>query len=67
MKQVKVFAPATVANINCGYDVLGFAVENPGDEVVAKLIDEPKVIIKNIFGDEGKLPLDAKKILLVLL
>lgn len=40
MKQVKVFAPATVANVSCGYDILGFAVENPGDEIIARLIDK---------------------------
>ncbi len=61
MKQIKVFAPATVANVTCGYDVLGFAVENPGDEIVARLIDEPKVIIKKITGDGGKLPIEAEK------
>ncbi|MEA1987321.1 MAG: homoserine kinase [Candidatus Marinimicrobia bacterium] len=61
MKKVKVFAPATVANVSCGYDVLGFAIEYPGDEVVAKLIDEPKVIINKITGDGGKLPLEAEK------
>ncbi len=35
-KEVRVFAPATVANVACGYDVLGFAIEAPGDEVVAR-------------------------------
>ena len=34
-KEVRVFAPATVANVACGYDVLGFAIDAPGDEVVA--------------------------------
>ena len=61
MKQIKVFAPATVANVTCGYDVLGFAVKNPGDEIVAKLIDEPKVSIMKITGDGGKLPIEAEK------
>jgi len=61
MKEIKVFAPATVANVTCGYDVLGFAVENPGDEIVARFINEPKVIIKKITGDGGKLPIEAEK------
>ena len=30
--EIRVFAPATVANVACGYDVLGFAIDSPGDE-----------------------------------
>ena len=30
---IKVFAPATVANVTCGFDILGFAVNEPGDEL----------------------------------
>ncbi|RZJ61199.1 MAG: homoserine kinase, partial [Flavobacterium sp.] len=33
-ESVHVFAPATVANVVCGFDVLGFAVNEPGDEVI---------------------------------
>lgn len=55
-KEVRVFAPATVANVACGYDVLGFAIEAPGDEVVARHSDEPGLRIVEITGDEGKLP-----------
>ena len=40
-KEVRVFAPATVANVACGYDVLGFAIEEPGDEIVARFSDKP--------------------------
>ena len=58
---VKVFAPATVANVVCGFDVLGFAVNEPGDEVVMRLVDKPGVRLLKITGDEGKLSLDTKK------
>jgi homoserine kinase len=61
MKEIKVFAPATVANVVCGFDVLGFAVNEPGDEVVMRLTTEPGVRLLMITGDNGKLPLDAKK------
>jgi homoserine kinase len=37
MKSVKAFAPATVANVCCGFDILGFAVDAPGDEVKVTL------------------------------
>jgi len=61
LKEVRVFAPATVANVACGYDVLGFAIDAPGDEVVARLSDKPGLRITKITGDDGKLPLTAEK------
>jgi homoserine kinase len=61
MKTIKAFAPATVANVSCGFDVLGFAVDTPGDEVWMTLKDEPGVVIKKITGDQGRLPLEANK------
>lgn len=50
-----------MANVACGYDVLGFAIEAPGDEVVARYVDEPGLRIARITGDDGKLPLEAEK------
>jgi homoserine kinase len=61
MKDIKVFASATVANVACGFDVLGFAVDNPGDEVIVKLKSGPGVKITKITGDGGKLSLNAEK------
>ena len=61
MKEIKVFAPATVANVVCGFDVLGFAVNEPGDEVVMRLVDKPGVRLLKITGDDGRLPLDSEK------
>lgn len=58
---IKVFAPATVANVVCGYDVLGFAVNAPGDEVIMSLRDQPGVVITKITGDGGRLPMSAEK------
>jgi len=60
-RSVKVFAPATVANVVCGYDVLGFAVNSPGDEVIMRFRDEPGVRITKISGDGGRLPYDPAK------
>lgn len=59
--EVIVFAPATVANVACGYDVLGFAINAPGDYVVARHSNEPGLRITTITGDEGKLPSDPTK------
>ena len=57
-KQIRVFAPATVANVACGFDILGFAVDFPGDEVILKTQVEPGVKIISITGDNGDLPKD---------
>jgi homoserine kinase len=50
---IKVFAPATVANVCCGFDVLGFALEQPGDEVWARKKKSPGVVISDIQGISG--------------
>ncbi len=55
MDSIKVFAPATVANVTCGFDVLGFAVEQPGDEIIIKKTNKPGIRITDIFGDGGRL------------
>ena len=58
---IRVFAPATVANIACGYDVLGFAVDQPSDEVVVKKTARAGLRIKKITGDGEKLPLNPEQ------
>ncbi|MEM8895941.1 MAG: homoserine kinase, partial [Bacteroidota bacterium] len=58
---VKVFAPASIGNVGCGFDVLGLCLEAPGDEIEAWVTDEPGVKINSITGDDGKLSLDAEK------
>ena len=58
---VKVFAPATVANVAAGFDILGFAVRAPGDEVTATLRGPPGVRVTQIEGDGGVLPREAER------
>lgn len=58
------FAPATVSNVACGFDVLGFALDAPGDEVTARFDDGAGVRgvrIEAIEGDGGQLPRDPAK------
>lgn len=57
-QSIKVFAPATVANVACGFDILGFALDQPGDEVTISLTEGSDVTIEKIEGDEGRLPRD---------
>jgi homoserine kinase len=70
MDAVTAFAPATVSNVACGFDVLGFPLESPGDEVTARLVGEQEsreatpgnlVRIDDIIGDQGRLPRDAAR------
>jgi homoserine kinase len=60
-KEIKVFASASVSNVACGFDIMGFAIDQPGDEVTLRLNEHPGVRITNICGDSGKLPADPTK------
>ncbi len=59
MKSIKVKCPGTVANLVCGFDILGMALTEPYDIMEVKLLDEPQVIIHN--KDNFKLPTEAEK------
>jgi homoserine kinase len=56
---VKIKSPATVANLVCGFDILGLAVTEPYDIMELSLLDEPKVIIHN--RDDFNLPTEPEK------
>lgn len=58
---VKVYAPASVANVAVGYDVLGFAIDEPGDYVLLRDGDEPGLVIDKMDGDKNKLPREVMK------
>ena len=60
-KEVRAFAPATVTNVGCGFDVFGFALESPGDEVVVRLTNRKGLTIKNITGDNGEISKEIEK------
>src|SRR5207248_11624398 len=60
MDSVTAFAPATVSNVACGFDVLGLALEAPGDEVTARFAPSG-VAIDDIIGDGGRLPREASR------
>ena len=57
--EIRAFAPATVANIGPGFDVLGLALDEPGDRVRARRVDGHGVEIVSVTGDDGRLPRDA--------
>jgi homoserine kinase len=59
MSTIKVHCPATVANLVCGFDILGLALNEPYDMMEVRLIDEPKVIIRN--RDDFNLPTEPER------
>lgn len=59
MEVVKVFSPASIANLNCGFDVLGVSLEGIGDEIILRKVPQKGITITRIEGAD--LPLDTYK------
>ena len=59
--EIRAFAPATVANVGCGFDIFGFALHFPGDEVFLKATSSPEIKITNISGDGDRLPKNVQE------
>lgn len=57
--EIKVFAPATVSNVGCGFDILGFAMEDIGDVITVKKSNTKGIVITKITGAD--LPLSNDK------
>ncbi|MEM6453477.1 MAG: homoserine kinase [Acidobacteriota bacterium] len=57
----RAFAPATVSNVGCGFDTLGFAIASPGDVVTVERRSRPGIEIDDIHGDGGVLPRDPAR------
>jgi homoserine kinase len=58
-KKIKILAPATIANLVCGFDILGLALNHPQDEMELTVNDKPGLRIKHIDG--YNLPTDPHK------
>ena len=59
LKGLRLFAPASIANISCGFDVLGLCLENIGDYMEIRRSEKAGIHISSIKGQD--LPLEAKK------
>ncbi len=59
MDSIKVFSPASVANVGCGYDIFGFALDTIGDEIILRKRKDDKLVISHIEG--AKLPFSPEK------
>ncbi len=58
-KEIRIFSPATVANVSCGFDVLGFCLNSVGDEMVIRKTSEKGIKITKIEGFD--LPYEAEQ------
>ena len=59
MNEIKTFCPATIANLNCGFDVLGLCLEGIGDEMIIRKSAEKGIKITKITGAD--LPFETEK------
>ena len=59
MKEIKIFTPATVANISCGFDILGLCLDTVGDEMIVREVPEKGIKITKVTGQN--LPLETHK------
>ena len=59
MNEIKIFCPATIANVSCGFDVLGLCLETVGDEMIIRKSDVQGIKIMKIVGED--LPLETSK------
>ncbi len=59
MNEIKIFCPATIANLNCGFDVMGLCLEGIGDEMIIRKVTEKGIKITKITGAD--LPLETEK------
>ncbi len=50
MNEIRLFSPATVANVACGFDVLGFCLDNVGDEMLIRKVENKGIKITKIEG-----------------
>ncbi|MBO6607088.1 homoserine kinase [Psychroserpens sp.] len=58
MNEIKLFSPATVANVSCGFDVLGFCLDTIGDEMIIRKTDKKGIHITKVAGFD--LPLQTE-------
>ncbi|MBI3810846.1 MAG: homoserine kinase [Nitrospirae bacterium] len=61
MKMAKAFAPASIGNIGPGFDVLGMAITGLGDTVTAEKNRGRDVVIREIKGGDGTIPLETDR------
>ncbi|MGV3696446.1 homoserine kinase [Flavobacterium sp.] len=59
MTEIKIFCPATIANLNCGFDVMGLCLDGIGDEMVIRKVETKGITITRITGAD--LPMETER------
>ena len=59
LREIEIFAPATIANISCGFDVMGCCLDSIGDTMILRKTSDKGVRISKIVGEE--LPMEPEK------
>lgn len=59
--RAEAFAPATVANLGVGFDIIGLALKGMGDRAIVEFQDSPEIVITDIEGDAGQLPREPER------
>lgn len=59
INEIEIFAPATIANISCGFDVMGCCLDSIGDTMILKKTAKPGILISKIHGED--LPMEPEK------
>ena len=60
-QEIAAYAPASVSNVACGFDIMGFALDEPGDRVTLRFTQGKDVTIRSITGSTSSLPMDATR------
>lgn len=60
-ESIRVFSPATVANVGSAFDILGFALNEPGDTVIARRAGDRSIRVKRVESPYGEIPADPAR------
>jgi homoserine kinase len=60
-RAIKAFAPASVSNVACGFDIMGFALDQPGDTVTIRFSTSPGIQVKVVGRMSDTIPTDPAK------
>ena len=61
MNKIKIKSPATVANLSCGYDILGLCLNEPYDYIEIEKLNSGKIEIDILDSPFSKIPSDPKQ------
>ena len=60
-RRVGVFAPASISNLGCGFDIFGMALDGIGDQVVVRAAEGAGIVAVSVSGDGGRVPTDPAR------